>query len=104
MISGVAKLASPDGYGIEVWERALAGMGRACCESGLASLIPKGHAGIVVFALVPAGAFVIGTLVGRNPAEMFKGHFDARVKHDGIVNMPAIGASMAADDAPLIEE
>src|SRR5271166_1072632 len=70
------------------------------CRSGL---IPEGHARVIVLAFIPARALVVRVLIGRDPAEVLESHLDARAENDRIGEMPAIGACVPADDAPLVE-
>ncbi len=49
---------------VEAGQCALFGMEGACLEGGRAGLVPEGDAGVVVLALVPAMAFVVGIFVG----------------------------------------
>ena len=78
------------------------GIGIAVVKRRLAGLIPKRHAGIIVLALVPTHLLVIGIFVGRHPAPMLDGHADAGVEDDRIVDVPAIGFGVAANDPPLV--
>src|SRR5581483_2193821 len=87
----------------EIGQGTLAGMRRAGGETGVSCLIPEGHARVVVFALIPTGALVSGVFVGGNPAEMLESDFDSGIKHDGIIEVPAVRGGMTAHDPPLIE-
>ena len=82
---------------------AFAGVRGAGGEGGLAGLVPEGDAGIVILALVPARGLAVRVFIRRNPAEVLEGDFDARVEDEGVVEVPAIGAGVAADDSPLVE-
>ena len=78
-------------------------MGGAGREGRCAGLIPDGHAGVVVFALVPTCRPILWVLVGRQPTEVFDADLDAGVENDRILNVPAVGRRVPAHDAPLIE-
>src|SRR5437588_9790034 len=97
------KIAGIGDDALKAWQRTLASMRRAGREARFTGLIPKGHARIIILSLVPTCGFVVWVFIRRNPTEMFEGHFDAGLENDGIVDVPAIGAGVAAHDAPLVE-
>src|SRR5438128_8591894 len=97
------KIAGIGDDALKAWQRPLAGMRSVGREGRFTGLIPKGHARIIILSLVPTRGLMVWIFVRRNPAEMFEGHFDAGVEDDWVVDVPAIGAGVAAHDAPLIE-
>ena len=103
VIRVACKVAGISGHALQRGQAALASFRGAGRERGRPGLIPEGHAGIIVLALVPTGAFVVRVLVRRHPAEVFERDLDALLEDDGIVEMPAVRAGMPADNAPLIE-
>lgn len=72
-------------------------------ESRLAGLVPESNGGIVVLTFVPAKNFAGGIFIRGDPAVVLKGYLDATGKDDGVGDVPAVSAGMAADNAPLVE-
>ena len=85
---GGGKIPRGDNQAFEAWQTALGAVRGARGECRFARLIPKGDARVIVFALVPTGALVIGIFVRRYPAPMFNGYANAVVEDDRVVDMP----------------
>src|SRR3990172_11995046 len=90
-------------YGIQFGRCALASVRGASHESRLAGLIPERDARIIVLPLVPAIDLLRWVLVRGDPAVVLECHLDALVKNQRVADVPAVGAGMAAHDAPLVE-